>query len=124
MKGECVSLTIPAKVEYLVMARLIVSAVLGRVGFDVDEIEDGKTAISEACLMLMPAPEAEAMLTIEAYNDNGIYMSISTDGKPQQSEDAPEREFSLFLLEALVDEAEFTNADGRSACRLYKALPL
>lgn len=124
MKGERVSLTIPAKVEYLVMARLVVSAELGRVGFDVDEIEDCKTALSEACLMLMPSPEAQSELTIEAYNDNGIYMTISTDGEPQQSKDAPEREFSLFLLEALVDEAEFTNADGRSACRLYKALPL
>ncbi len=54
MSGEKVSLRIPAKAEYLVTVRLVAASVVGKLGFDMETVEDMKTACSEACLLLLP----------------------------------------------------------------------
>ncbi|UFJ40950.1 anti-sigma B factor RsbW [Brevibacillus humidisoli] len=47
--GHLVELTIPARAEYIGVARLLVSGVANRAGFSYDEIEDIKLAVAEAC---------------------------------------------------------------------------
>lgn len=47
--GDLVELTIPARVEYIGVARLLVSGVANRAGLAYDEIEDVKLAVAEAC---------------------------------------------------------------------------
>ncbi|WP_126425059.1 anti-sigma B factor RsbW [Brevibacillus marinus] len=47
--GDLVELTIPARVEYIGIARLLVSGVANRAGLAYDEIEDVKLAVAEAC---------------------------------------------------------------------------
>ncbi|MBO8164058.1 MAG: anti-sigma B factor RsbW [Brevibacillus sp.] len=47
--GDRVELTIPARAEYIGVARLLVSGVANRAGFSYDEIEDIKLAVAEAC---------------------------------------------------------------------------
>ena len=44
-----VELKIPSKAEWVAVARLAVAAVASRLRFSVDEIEDVKLAIAEAC---------------------------------------------------------------------------
>jgi serine/threonine-protein kinase RsbW len=44
-----VELKIPAKAEWVAVARLAVAAVASRLRFSVDEIEDIKLAVAEAC---------------------------------------------------------------------------
>ena len=40
---------IPGKPEYITMVRLAVGSIADTAGFDYEEIEDIKTAVSEAC---------------------------------------------------------------------------
>lgn len=40
---------IPGRPEYLTMVRLAISSVANKAGFDLDAVEDIKTAVSEAC---------------------------------------------------------------------------
>lgn len=46
---DLVYLTIPAKPDYVGIARLAVSGIANRMGFSYDDIEDLKLAVSEAC---------------------------------------------------------------------------
>lgn len=47
--ADLIELTIPAKLEYIGVTRLLVSGVANRVGLSYDDIEDVKLAVSEAC---------------------------------------------------------------------------
>lgn len=40
---------IPGKPEYITMVRLAIGSIAGNAGFDLESIEDIKTAVSEAC---------------------------------------------------------------------------
>lgn len=46
---DLVNLSIPAKPDYVGIARLTVSGIANRMGFSYDDIEDLKLAVSEAC---------------------------------------------------------------------------
>ncbi|MDL2235882.1 hypothetical protein LJC07_07035 [Christensenellaceae bacterium OttesenSCG-928-L17] len=120
MNGESVKLTIPAKAEYLVMLRLVASAIGGQADFDVDDIEDLKTACSEACLLLIARAKKNTMLEVEFYVQEGVHAIIDAS-VDEAAERSPESEISMFLLEALADEVEFTEKDGKSTCELFKA---
>lgn len=41
--------TIPGKPEYLTMVRLAISSIAATAGFDLEEVEDMKTSVCEAC---------------------------------------------------------------------------
>lgn len=46
---EQVKISLPSKSEYVVIARLAASALANQCGFDIDDIEDIKVAVGEAC---------------------------------------------------------------------------
>lgn len=46
---DSVSITIPAKPDYVGISRLVVSGIANRMGFSYDDIEDVKLAVAEAC---------------------------------------------------------------------------
>lgn len=47
--NPCISLTIPAKAEYLHIVRLTLYGIATKAGFSFEEIEDMKVAVAEAC---------------------------------------------------------------------------
>ncbi|MDL2258515.1 ATP-binding protein [Eubacteriales bacterium OttesenSCG-928-K08] len=122
MSGH-VSLTFPAKPEFLVTARLVAGSIAGQAGFDVDDIEDVKTACSEACLMLMG--DAGAKIEMELWKDEeqeGIRARICAP-VAAQTEQTAEMEIGMFLLEALVDEVSQTEQDNMRVFEIFK-MPL
>lgn len=46
---DSLSISVPSKPEYVSVVRLTASAVASRVGFNVEELEDIKVAVAEAC---------------------------------------------------------------------------
>lgn len=124
MTNEVIRLCIPAKAEYLVMARLVVGAVFGQAGYNMDDIGDAKTALSEACLLLMSKEDEDTQLQLEMWIENGVHMVVSTTQTRMRSKNAEEHEFSMFLLEALIDQVQFDCNNGVSAYRLFKAMPV
>ncbi len=124
MSIEMVRLSVPAKVEYFVTVRLVVGAVFGQAGFDMEQIEDAKTAVSEACLLLMPAANgaaAEIGLDIWAGED-GVHTKVKTTGPKPAGKELPEKEISMFLLEAMTDSMEYAETgDGERSYDLFIA---
>ncbi len=119
---EFVHLTLPAKAEYLTTARLVAGSLAGQAGFDMEEVEDVKTALSEACLLLIPCMQQPGVLKLRLCIKDGVSVKVSAHCSPESCPNTPERQFSVFLLQALCSEFEFSYTEGESEYRFYKAL--
>lgn len=117
-----ISVTIPARPEFVSVARLAAATVAARQGFTYDEIEDLKTAVGEACAALIqaaPGRNHAVPVTMQlAIRPDGLEVRVSgqapeiplhasaaTPGDVASSE-LDERRLGVFLMQCLVDTAE------------------
>jgi serine/threonine-protein kinase RsbW len=114
-----VSLTIPARPDYLVLARLALSAVCRLTPLSPEEVADLKLAITEAANDYVDETrglEDESRLNFSFHlGDDRLLMDLDGTAGPVASS---EQELSRAIIEATVDQAEF--GDGRT--RLVKYL--
>jgi anti-sigma regulatory factor (Ser/Thr protein kinase) len=110
-----VSLSMPAKPEYLVLARLALSAVCRLTPLEPDQVADLKLAVTEAATYIMGGerrsqtregegepPEISYAFTIE---DERLVLEIRGVEQPTLSEE--ERQLGRAIIEATVDEQSF-----------------
>jgi serine/threonine-protein kinase RsbW len=119
MDSRDVSLTIPARPDYLVLARLALSAVCRLTPLSPEEVADLKLAITEAANDFVDETRGlddESRLNFSFHlADDRLLMDLDGTAGPVQ---ASEQELSRAIIEATVDEADFTG--GRT--RLVKYL--
>jgi serine/threonine-protein kinase RsbW len=123
--GRAVSLAIPAKPDYVVLARLTLSAVCRLSPLAPEEVADLKLAITEAATYIMggerrqsarDGDEAERLTFTFDLQDDSLELAVSGAELPTVSDE--ERELSLALIRATVDAYDYV--DG--AVRLTKRL--
>jgi len=118
-----VELKIPGRAEWVAVARLAVAAVASRLRFSVDEIEDIKLAIAEACTNSIQSAGGEDAGTIEITCDareNELLVTVR-DHAPGPHltaasgnlEDGRTEELGVFLIRALMDTVEYTTDPQR-----------
>ena len=123
-----VSLTIPAKPDYVVLARLALSAVCRLAPLELEAAADLKLAITEAASFLMGGDRRAASrdgdeevphmtFTFDLLDDQ-IVVQVTGEEQPTISEE--ERELSRAIIGATADDC--TYADG--TMRLTKRLGL
>jgi serine/threonine-protein kinase RsbW len=115
-----VSLTIPARPDYLVLARLALSAVCRLTPLSPEEIADLKLAITEAANDFVDDKrplddESRVSFSFRLLDDR---LSMELDG-PSSPVSAVEQELSRAIIEATVDESSF--ASGRTLLVKYLA---
>jgi hypothetical protein len=124
--GRKVSLAVPAKPDYVVLARLALSAVCRLSPLAPEEVADLKLAITEASNYLMggerrgsareeAAPDGRLTFTFDL-GDESLELCVSGEEMPTVS--AEERELSIALIKATVDSYEY----GDGTMRLTKKL--
>lgn len=118
-----VELTIPSKAEWVAVARLAVAAVASRLRFSVDEIDDIKLAVAEACTSCIQhgSNADELNLTCEVLSDNlrvtvrdrGATLRLESVGDGGFGSDGAD-ELGVFLIRALMDTVayHFDKRDG------------
>jgi hypothetical protein len=119
--GRTVSLAIPAKPDYVVLARLALSAVCRLSPLAPEEVADLKLAITEASNYLMggerrqsarDAGDGSGRLSFSFdLADDSLLLCVSGDEMPTVS--AEERELSLALIKATVDSYEYQDGTMR-----------
>ena len=124
--GRTVSLVVPAKPDYVVLARLALSAVCRLSPLAPEEVADLKLAITEASNWLMGGErrqlsreEEEGVGRLEFKFDltnDSLELCVGGEEKPTVS--AEERELSLALIKATVDSYEY----GDGLMKLTKRL--
>ena len=115
-----VSLTIPARPDYLVLARLALSAVCRLTPLTPEEIADLKLAITEAANDYVdesrPLEDESRVSFSFRLLDDRLSMELSGPGS---SVSAVEQELSRAIIEATVDECSF--GTGRTLLIKYLA---
>jgi serine/threonine-protein kinase RsbW len=113
-----VSLTIPARPDYLVLARLALSAVCRLTPLSPEEIADLKLAITEAANDYVdesrPLDDESRVSFAFRLLDDRLSMELSGPGS---SVSAVEQELSRAIIEATVDECSF--GSGRTLLVKY-----
>jgi serine/threonine-protein kinase RsbW len=114
-----VSLTIPARPDYLVLARLALAAVCRLTPLSPEEIADLKLAITEAANDYVddsrPLDDESRVSFSFRLLDDRLSMELSG---PASTVSAVEQELSRAIIEATVDESSF----GTGRTRLVKYL--
>ncbi len=107
--SEQIKLTLPVNAAYVSAARLTASSVANRLNFDIEEIEDIKVAVSEACTYIIKNPcfSSNDNFKIEfnmAKDSIKINLSVESDKEVDIDDD----EMSLRVITALMNN---TNID-------------
>jgi serine/threonine-protein kinase RsbW len=132
LKSTSVEVRLPSRLGYEKVAMGTAAAVAKLMGFREDRVEDLKTAVAEACInaiehgnMLNEGLSVGVVLSAGA---DGLEVKVIDDGKglkgmPQKpdidrkihGEEDP-RGMGMFLIQALVDEAEWVKgSNGKSS---------
>lgn len=113
--SDKVSFVFPAKTEYISAIRLAASGVACSFDFDVGKIEDIKSCIAEACLLLMCEQTCDS-LTIQMECDGEIKAHVHADDARSTATDGECLEFnaemSKMMIEALAQDASFVRKDN------------
>ena len=113
LNNELIKLQFPINPAYVSSARLTVSSIANRLSFDIDETEDLKSAVSEACAYIIKrlskrqsAVSEDAVFVIcFSLSRNEMKIDIeATDSAGIENENPDE--MSLKMIKALVDAFE------------------
>ena len=120
-----VRLEIPCRAEWVAVARLAVAAVASRLRFSVDEIEDVKLALAEACTNSIQACASQDAGAIEivcdaledelrvTVRDRSTGSKLETAKQPGGIDDGRTEELGVFLIRALMDEVTYATDPQR-----------
>jgi serine/threonine-protein kinase RsbW len=116
---DVVELRLPADAAYLGVVRTATAGLAARLDFTLDEIEDLRIAVDEACAILLPdVVPGEPVDCVFALDGPVLDVTISAridgDHRPEQGS------FGWTVLEALTGSVESGTLDGRAYLRLRK----
>jgi serine/threonine-protein kinase RsbW len=128
MSENCVYMTLPAQASFVSVARLTVSGIASRMNFGVDQIEDIKVALSEACTNVIQHayPEKSGVIEIEfRLFDDALEIQVSDTGQgfdtqnvKSKKPESPQTEpfglgLGLVFIQSLMDKAEVFSEKGQ-----------
>lgn len=110
MNKDKISLVIPKKSDYISLARLVTSGIGNSMALDVDQIEDIKVSIGEACINSLISKEKDEVSIDFEIDEEKIVIKVSDviEIIPEDVMEKRERELGILIIKSLVDRVEFT----------------
>lgn len=120
MEAQKVKIEMTSNPELVSVIRLTTSGIASKAGFDFDEIEDMKVAVSEACTNAIKHSEEEQFCITYFWNDKKIEIQIKDEGtgyevssvKEPEIEKLNESGLGLFIIKTLMDEVDIKSVKG------------
>jgi hypothetical protein len=113
--ARSVSLAIPPKPDYIVLARLALSAICRLTPLQPDDVADLKLAVSEVATERLAGASGDSVRVAFELEDDRLVVELHAGSVPAGSEDV----LSRAIVEATVDEVVY----DESSVRLVKRLP-
>ncbi len=115
---EHIELVLPARAEYVVIARLVAAGVAGRMLLSYDEIEDLKIAVSEVCGEAVRAGGPRMTLRFAITTDQ-LDIRVAHDGTPPRGR-TQESELGDLLVRCLMDEVRTEREGAQTVTQMTK----
>ena len=132
-KEQLIKLSIPPQSDYIGVVRLTVSGVATRMNFSVDDIEDSKIAVSEACTNAVQYaydhPNDSEEIQIECkISENTLKITVHDSGKGfdveaiekkredgtlNEDDENPSLGLGMTFIRSLMDYAEINSIIGK-----------
>ena len=118
-QDDIVELRLPAEAAYVSVVRTATAGLAARLDFTVDEIEDLRIAVDEACAILLPdVAGGESLECLFRVGSDELEVTVSArtvgDHRPERGS------FGWTVLEALAGSVESGRVDGRTYFTLCK----
>lgn len=115
-----VTITVPARAEFLHVVRTVVGSVAARHNLTIDAIEDLRIAVDEACAQLLVARGSSVVVELTA-GAEGIQATCSTDAEVEVwPPDGIEHSLAAQVLQGLADEVVWERTASGPAVRVGK----
>ena len=121
MERETIKMEVTANPEYVSIIRLTVSGLANKVGFSLDDIEDMKVAVSEACTNAIKHSNDDIFYITYTMLENGLTIEISDKGEGYNIENIPqpdlenpkENGLGLFIIQTLMDDVSIESIENQ-----------
>jgi serine/threonine-protein kinase RsbW len=118
--GDAVEVRIPADVVYVSTLRLTAASLAARCDLTIDDIEDLRLAVDEACALLLP--HAAEKSTLDArFELHSARPVVETPVATDEGAEPDRTGFAWTVLGALASSVDVRNADGRLGIVVTKA---
>lgn len=131
--ANIVELRIPSRAEWVALARLTVSTVASRLNFSIDEIEDVKLAVAEACTNAIQHAQGSPFIDIRCETlPEGLRINVRDFGQGTRAEQIVSRNLEearvgglgVFLIRSLMDDVSYdVHADRGTDLSMFKRRP-
>lgn len=119
MECEKISINLSSNPNFVSVIRLTTSGIASKMGFTLDDIEDLKVSISEACTnAIKHSKESEFDLTFYVYKDRlTIEVKDNGIGYDEEAVEDPDPNnpktsgLGLFIIKTLMDDVEIKTCD-------------
>lgn len=121
MTCETIKMEITSNPEYVGIIRLTTSGIANKIGFSIDDIEDMKVAVSEACTNAIKHSNDDIFYITYTMLENGLTIEISDKGEGYNIENIPqpdlenpkENGLGLFIIQTLMDDVSIESIENQ-----------
>ncbi len=109
--NDKIELRMPSKLEYISLIRLTASSIANNIDLNIDEIEDIKVCISEACINVLNFSNSKEISVSFELREDGIciYIKDFVQEIPEELDNAKQGNMGLLIINSLMDEVKFEN---------------
>jgi serine/threonine-protein kinase RsbW len=119
--GDLVEVRVPADGAYVATLRLTAASLAARCDLTIDDIEDLRLAVDEACALLLPHAASKSVLDARFELVSGRLAVTASVVSPDASTATPDRTgFAWSVLSALASDVRVDSADGHLSITVTK----
>lgn len=122
--NDLIELALPMNPAYVSAARLTVSSIANRMGFNIEDIEDIKAAVSEACTYLIKqnmhtSPSKIFKIQFKIIQDS-LEIILTSDKNPKVENQYADDSLGILMIEALMDKIDVFEEDEKLKISMIK----
>lgn len=111
MNKEKFHLNLPSKSDYIGIVRLTTSGICSSMNLTIDEIDDIKVCVGEACNNVLGQKEIQEIYIDFEINEKQLKIKVKdvSEDFTEENFDFHDKELGLLIISSLMDKVEFTD---------------
>lgn len=119
--GSVIKISMPTDPKFISVIRMTASSIANQIGFNIEEIEDIKIAVSEASTNVIKYTNVDTFELKFAEGKDFIEIEVRDDGQgldpsqitlPNFDEDREDGGLGIYIMKALMDEVDIHSTKG------------